>query len=221
MLAPPNRNASLPSSPTDRFKVRTRAARIPAALAIMIATAFLGSCGRRTTGAANASSPVCAEISVVKVTRKNLQRHLTVSSELVPFEQIDLFAKESGFIRTLSVDYGSHVRKGQVLAVLEIPELQMQLEEDDAEIGDATDQVARFEKELDRVKAQQNVLHLEYSRLEGVVTSKPGLVAQQEVDNAHGKDLASEAEVGAASSALRSARNQLMRAQAKRRRDQA
>ena len=48
----------------------------------------------------------------------------------------------------LNVDYGTHVKAGQVMAVLEIPELQTQLDEDEAEIKDATGQVARTRKEL-------------------------------------------------------------------------
>ena len=39
------------------------------------------------------------EVGVVKVAKKNLERSLTVSSELVPFQQIDVYAKESGFVR--------------------------------------------------------------------------------------------------------------------------
>ena len=64
-------------------------------------------------------------------------RTLTVSSELVPFQEIDVFAKESGFVKELNVDYGSRVQKDQVLATLEIPELQLQVKEDDAAIKNA------------------------------------------------------------------------------------
>jgi multidrug efflux pump subunit AcrA (membrane-fusion protein) len=62
-------------------------------------------------------------VAVTKVTRKPMARYLTISSELVPFQEIDVFAKESGFISELNVDYGTHVRKGQLMALLEIPEL--------------------------------------------------------------------------------------------------
>ncbi len=81
--------------------------------------------------------PAGRQVSAVKVTKKNLQRRLTVSSELVPFQQIDVFAKEAGFVRRLNVDYGTHVHAGDLMAVLEIPELQMQLDEDKAAIADA------------------------------------------------------------------------------------
>ena len=62
---------------------------------------------------------------------------MTLSSELVPFQEIDVYAKESGYVKKLNVDYGTRVQAGQVLAVLEIPELQLQLKEDDAAIKNA------------------------------------------------------------------------------------
>ena len=195
---------------------------IPAALLAAALTCLLDSCGGAATEAkARGSSPPCHEVSVVKAIKTNLQQQLTVSSELVPFQQIDLFAKESGFVRQLNVDYGSHVKTGQVLAVLEIPELQMQLDEDDADIADAADQISRSQKELDRVKAESNVEHLEFTRLDAVAKSRPGLVAQQEVDDRRGRDLAAEAQVAAAESVLQSAQSRHTRSLAKRRHDQA
>jgi len=46
------------------------------------------------------------------------------------------------------VDYGTHWKAGQVMAVLEIPELQAQLQEDQAEIKNAMNQVTRAQHEL-------------------------------------------------------------------------
>lgn len=60
-------------------------------------------------------------VGVVKVGRKDLGRTLTVSSELVPFQEIDVFAKESGFVKELNVDYGSRVQANQVLATWKFP----------------------------------------------------------------------------------------------------
>src|ERR1700719_2066024 len=66
-------------------------------------------------------------VGVTKVVKKTLSRQITLSSELVPFQEIDVYAKESGYVRKLDVDYGSHVKVGQAMATLEIPELQAQL----------------------------------------------------------------------------------------------
>ncbi len=96
------------------------------------------------------------------------------------------------------------------MAVLEIPELQTQVDEDQADIKDATGQVARSGKELDRVEAQHKVAHLQFTRLDQVAKSRPGLVAQQDVDDWQGKDLAAEAQVEAARDAVESAQSQLV-----------
>lgn len=193
------------------------------ALTVFCATVLsemLASCGGQNAGA-NESAPQGPEVGVVMATRKTMHRTLVVSSELVPFQQIDVYAKESGFVRELSVDYGTRVKAGQVMAVLEIPELQSQLDEDDAAIKDAAGQLARARNELDRLQAQRDVAHLQYTRIEQVAKSRPGLVAQQEVDDLHGKDLAAEAQVAAAQSSIDSAQSQLTKAQARRRHDQA
>jgi RND family efflux transporter MFP subunit len=178
----------------------------------------LASCGRNDVaeaGAAGSGQSNLPEVAVTKVKRKPMARYLTISSELVPFQEIDVYAKESGFVSKLNVDYGSHVKKGQLMAVLEIPELQAQLQEDQAAIKNASDQVTDAEHQLGRVEAQHKVLHLQYDRLNNVSNSKPGLVAQQEVDDAQGKDLAAEAQVESAKSSLQAAQSQMAVAQSK------
>jgi multidrug efflux pump subunit AcrA (membrane-fusion protein) len=134
-------------------------------------------------------------VGVVSVTSKPLARSLTISSELVPFQESDVYAKESGYVKQLLVDYGSRVKEGQLMGVLEIPELELQLMQDDAAIKSAADQVSHAEHEVTRMEAQHKVYQLQFDRLDKVAKSQPGLVAQQEVDDAQGKDLSSEAHV--------------------------
>src|ERR1700736_2746303 len=133
---------------------------LPARL-IVAGAALLTSCGNRekTHAASNAVAGADAvTVGVIKIGVKPLGRQLTVSSELVPFQQIDVYAKESGYIKQLSVDFGSRVQAGQVMAVLEIPELQSQLQQDDAAIKSASDQVTHAQHEVVRVEAQHKVL---------------------------------------------------------------
>ena len=111
--------------------------------------------------------------------------------------------------KKLLVDYGTHVKAGQVMAILEIPELEAQLQEDQAEIKNAVNQVSRAQDELYRYQAQYKALHLQYTRLNGVFESQPGIVAQQEVDDAQGKDMAASSQVDAGQAALEAARSQL------------
>jgi RND family efflux transporter MFP subunit len=160
-------------------------------------------------------------VGVTTVRRLPLERRLTLSSELVPFQEIDVYAKESGYVRELKVDYGSRVKKGQLLAVLEIPELEAQLREDEAAIKSMTEQVTHAEHELSRMKAQHNVVQLQSKRLTAVSESKPGLVAQQEVDDAQGKEMAAQDAVESSQSALESVQSQVALAKAKLVHDQA
>jgi RND family efflux transporter MFP subunit len=144
---------------------------------------------------------------------------LTLSSELVPFQEIDVYAKESGFVRQLLVDYGTRVEAGQLMATLEIPELEAQLMQDAAAIQSATDQVARAKSQITSLEAQHRVYHLQAERMKGVVEKQPGLLAQQEVDDAVGKDLTAEAQVEAGKSALAVAQGQQDGAKAKEQHD--
>ncbi len=187
---------------------------VPPFLALL---ALLSGCEKNEPVAA--AENTAPDVAVAKVARKTLDRTLTVSSELVPFQVIDVYAKESGFIRQLFVDYGSRVKAGQVLAILEIPELEVQLRQDEATIRNAEARVNLAEREVQRARAQANVLHLQYDRLANVVKEKPGLVAQQEVDDAQGKDLAAAANVDASQANLQAAQSDLQAMQAKKEHD--
>ena len=185
----------------------------------LVAALAIGFSACSGDGRVQASTPAIT-VGVTKVVRKSLGRDITLSSELVPFQEIDVYAKESGYVKKLMVDYGTHVKTGQVMAVLEIPELEAQLQEDQAEIKNAVNQVSRAQHELTRYKAQYNALHLEYTRLNGVFESQPGIVAQQEVDDAQGKDLAASSQVDAGQAALEASQSQLAAAKAKLAHDQ-
>ncbi|HEY1676617.1 MAG TPA: efflux RND transporter periplasmic adaptor subunit [Candidatus Sulfotelmatobacter sp.] len=177
------------------------------------------SCSSGGDKAVQASGPTVT-VGVTKVVKKSLGRDVTLSSELVPFQEIDVYAKESGYVKKLLVDYGTHVKAGQVIAVLEIPELEAQLEQDQAEIKNANNQVTRAQHELARYQAQYKALHLQYTRLNGVFESQPGIVAQQEVDDAQGKDVAASSQVDAGQAALEASQSQLGETKAKMLHDQ-
>jgi len=181
---------------------------------VLALVSFSASCSSSADHSVEASGPRLT-VGVTKVIRKSLGRDITLSSELVPFQEIDVYAKEAGYVKKLFVDYGTHVKSGQVMAVLEIPELEAQLEEDEADIKNASNQVTRAQHELARYQAQYKALHLEYTRLSGVFQSQPGIVAQQEVDDAQGKDLAASSQVDAGQAALEAAQSQLAAAKAK------
>jgi multidrug efflux pump subunit AcrA (membrane-fusion protein) len=109
--------------------------------AFLLAAAFLtlGGCSKPEpvrAGNDGAASSI-PTVGVTSVVRKPVARQLTVSAELVPYQETDVWAKESGYVTDLRVDYGSRVKKGDVMAVLEIPELEAQLKQDEASIANA------------------------------------------------------------------------------------
>jgi RND family efflux transporter MFP subunit len=190
-------------------------AAVVAALALAITLAMiLSSCSGGNSSKVEADSP-STTVAVTRVEKKSLGRQITLSSELVPFQEIDVYAKESGYVKKLFVDYGTHVKAGQVMATLEIPELEAQLQVDQADIKNANDEISRAQHELARYQALYKALHLEYTRLNGVFESQPGIVAQQEVDDAQGKDLAAASQVDAGQATLEAAQSKLAAAQAK------
>ncbi|HVM87642.1 MAG TPA: efflux RND transporter periplasmic adaptor subunit [Puia sp.] len=63
-----------------------------------------------------------------------LNSSFQVPGELMSFQQVDLYAKVNSFIKKLYVDVGSEVKTGQVLAVMEAPEINSQLSAADAKL---------------------------------------------------------------------------------------
>ena len=94
--------------------------------AMTLLIGLLCGCGR--TAKVNASDAGNAvTVAVAKTVRHNLSSTLDIASEFEPYQEINVYAKVSGYIQKLDVDWGTHVKQGQLLAVLEMPELQQQL----------------------------------------------------------------------------------------------
>ncbi|MFZ3201404.1 MAG: efflux RND transporter periplasmic adaptor subunit [Candidatus Acidiferrales bacterium] len=174
---------------------------LAAALAL---AGLLSGCSRAQK--ASADNPVNApHVAVVKVARLDLSNNLEIASEFLPYQEISVYAKVSGYIKKLYVNWGTHVRQGQLLAVLEIPELQQQVDLDQAAARRSESDLARARDELSQSESAYNVAHLTYTRLAGVQKTRPELVAQEEVDIAQGKDLEAAAGVSAAKDSLAAA----------------
>ena len=186
----------------------------------LIFSAALIGCGEGRKAAADdaANAPAAA---VVKVTRGNIADSLEIASEFQPFQEVDVYAKVSGYIQKLYVDYGTRVKQGQLLAVLEIPELQQQLRQDEASVRRSDQELTRAHDDLNRTESSYTVAHLTYTRLADVQKSRPELVAQQEIDVAKGKDLEADADVSAQKAALAAAEEALLAAKAALGKDQA
>ena len=177
---------------------------------LIIFSAFAGGCG----DAHKADASDVPRAAVVKVERKNISSTLEIASEFLPYQEIDVYAKVSGYIQKLYVDWGTHVKEGQILAVLEIPELQQQLLQDEASVRRADQEVSRAREEQSRAESAYSVAHVTYTRLADVQKSRPELVAQQEIDVAQGKDLEASAGVSSSKDALAAVEQALLASKA-------
>jgi RND family efflux transporter MFP subunit len=157
------------------------------------------------------SDPRAAEVPSARValaTRGVLSNSLTVAGQFQPYQEVEVHAKVSGYVRRIYVDIGDRVRAGQTLAVLEIPELDAQLKGTQAELLHSKDEVVRAENEVIRAESDHAALHAAYTRLQQAAAARPGLIAEQELDDSRSKDMASEAQIDAAKAAVAAAKQQ-------------
>jgi len=184
---------------------RKRILWIAVLLCLLLAALFL--ILRNRYGKAPAAQPRAA--AVVAVTRGNLASALTVAGQFQPYQQVDLHAKVSGYIRWIKVDIGDRVRQGEVLALLEVPELQNQVEGAQAEVRHSQSDITRAQSEVVSAESTYSALHAEYTRLEEASKERPGLIAEQELDDARAKDQQAAAQVGVAKASLNAMQEQL------------
>jgi RND family efflux transporter MFP subunit len=152
--------------------------------------------------------------AVARVERHNIGSTLAIAGEFKPFQDVDVHAKVAGYIRQIYVDVGDHVKEGQTLAVLEVPELAAQLTGAEASVRAAEEQIRKAQGDLQRAKSSHSAAHSAYVRLKQAADSRAGLVAQQEVDDAQAKDLETEGQTASAEAELASAKQQLEVSQA-------
>lgn len=183
-----------------------------ALIAVCIGTA--AGCGHSSGSGTSVSADAPTPAAVVQVRRAPLSNTLSVAGEFLPYQEVELHAKVAGYIRKIGVDIGDRVHKGQVLAVLEIPELVAQLQGAAAGVRQSQEQITRAQNEVSRTDADHAALHAAATRLRQASEARPGLIAEQELDDATAKDRSSGAQVESAKSALAAARQQLEVAQA-------
>ncbi|HEY1792136.1 MAG TPA: efflux RND transporter periplasmic adaptor subunit [Opitutaceae bacterium] len=150
--------------------------KVPSALmrlAAAASAAALAGCGRR------AETPAEQTVAVARAERTTLSNSMTLQAEFMPFQDVLIHAKVSGYVNPIRVDIGDHVKAGDVIAQLEVPEL-----------GDQLQGALATER---RAEAEHQVAHLDNERLIGVSKGQPNLVAQQDLDAAAAKDAATEA----------------------------
>jgi len=191
---------SAPTAPLPREGPRPRliGKKRVAALALASVAAFAGALIAgllpRHVAHAQAVRRAAAEqaprrLSVIKTIAEGTGRDLTLPGGLVAQERTAIYARASGFVRRWLVDIGDQVHKGQVLAVLDTPDLDQQL-------AQARATLAQTKATLAQMTASQQYAHLTANRQDTLVAEN--LVAQQDADQANTQAAVSDATVRAA-----------------------
>jgi RND family efflux transporter MFP subunit len=137
-------------------------------------------------------------VPAAKVVRTDLRNSITLTAEFEPYYEVDVMAKEAGYIQHMLVDIGDRVQPGQLLATLEIPELQADLVKAKSDVQTASAERAVARGDLQRAQAGAQIAQLSYGRIQDVSKKEPGLVPLQEVDVARSHNLEADAQVSAA-----------------------
>jgi RND family efflux transporter MFP subunit len=148
-------------------------------------------------------------VAVQLATRGPIRNSITLSGEFRPYQEVDVHAKVAGYIRQIYVDVGDKVKEGQTLAILEVPELSAQVAAAKAAIRRSQDAIHRAEKDAQRVESAYTAAHAAYTRLKQASQARPGLIAEQELDDSLARDQEADAQVGSARAALAEAKSQL------------
>ena len=155
------------------------------------------------------TAPTVANVSVVAVQQQPIARTLDLAGVFQPFQEVDIHGKVSGYIRHINVDIGDRVRQGQVLATLEVPELQAQVLGANAGVQRSQSDIDRLGNEVTRAQANFDAAHANYERLKQASDQRPGLIAAQELDDAQSRSRAAAAQVDAAKSSVSAGQEQL------------
>ena len=157
---------------------------------------------------ADVSATTLPTASVAPVARASISHSLNLAGEFQPYQVVDVHAKVSGYIRHIYVDIGDKVHAGETLAILEVPELNAEAQGTVAEYARSKDEITRAQHDVVRAQSENQAIHADYMRLKQAAAAQPGLIAEQELDDAQAKDLSSAAQVDAAKSALAAAEKQ-------------
>lgn len=96
-------------------------------------------------------------VSVFSLNKVTIDKAISFPGELVPFERTEVFAKVSGYVSAIKVDMGDFVRAGQVVAILEAPEMLASYAQANAEVQTAKARFAGSQDAYNRIISASKV----------------------------------------------------------------
>jgi RND family efflux transporter MFP subunit len=109
------------------------------------------------------SSSTALPVQTLPVQRRDLARTLTLPGNVSPWLQATLYAKVPGYLKSMNADKGDVVKKGQLLAVLDAPEVEQLFQQADADY---------------------QIKQVTFERMRNVWRENPDVIAKQDVDMA-------------------------------------
>jgi RND family efflux transporter MFP subunit len=162
-------------------------------------TACRGTAVPETAKPAGEAGP--RSVDVVAVVERPLNVTMAMPGELTPFQSVAVFSKVSGFVKTMAVDRGSRVRAGQLVAVIEAPELAASRAEAQSRLQSAQAQLVAVQS-----RADASASTLEKLR---AAAATPGVVAGNDLVIAEKAAQADQGQVAAALQNIEAARQVL------------
>jgi RND family efflux transporter MFP subunit len=176
-------------------------------MALLGALSLAGCRDGKVGGNVDAANTPSARVAAAQ--RGDISRVLTLAGQFQPYQVVDVHPKVSGYMGRINVDIGDVVHQGQTLAVLQVPELKAQLQSATFSAEQSKEEITRAQHEIDRANATYSALHAQSDRLKQAATARPGLIAQQELDNAEAQALSAQAQVDAAKAAMAAAKQHM------------
>lgn len=176
--------------------------------ALFIALIFVSACSDRTRANPDASNPGSDQskvsVQVATAQQKDLVRRITLPGTLVALNEATIYGKVAGYLRSIRVDKGDRVRRGQVLAVLEIPEMVKETDQAKAAYQQAL-------ADLSRAKAEADLQAATFGRYQEVHRKDPDAISKQELDQYRSKNEVAQADVELAKAKVNTARANMER----------
>ena len=171
--------------------------------AIAAATLGCGDSAGRGLARANADQgAVPVDVVVVTATKEDLDREVVLAASVEAFESTTVFSRVSGYVGRIEVDIGDRVGKNQPVATIEVPEIEDQLRQAEAELAVRQADRESAEAELERLEATSRLRALTFERVSSVRADEPDVISRQAVDEA-------DAEADVAAAAVRAARGRI------------
>ena len=171
---------------------------------LILAAGCASACGSdRAAPSVKAAETGPPAIEVVRVLEQPLDVTVSMPAELNAYQTVAIFPRVTGFVKTIRVDRGTRVRAGDVMALLDAPELAAQRAESQSKLQAAEAQLGAVRSKADADASVSDRLKAA-SATPGVVAGNDLVVAQKAVEADRGQIAASEQIVEAARQALKS-----------------